>query len=118
MSPTSHRPSDLADRSAEKLFPEMKAHTDPPIPFCVVYACRQVYLPLCVHMCVCNSEVDVRYFSLSYFLRHWFLTEPRSCRFNYRGCPMSFQDLPVCPRNAGGYRYVLSQSAISGVSEF
>lgn len=51
VSPTSHLPSDLADRSAEKLFPEMKAHTDPPTPFCVMYACRQVYLPLCVHVC-------------------------------------------------------------------
>lgn len=51
VSPTPHLPSDLADRSAEKLFPELKPHTDPPNPFSVMYACRQVYLPVRVHVC-------------------------------------------------------------------
>lgn len=51
VSPTPHHPSDLADRSAEKLFPELKPHTDPPNPFSVMYACRQVYLPVRVHVC-------------------------------------------------------------------
>lgn len=58
--PTSHPPSDLADRSAEKLCAEMKAHTDP-FHFCLcARACVQVYLAVCAqvylsvraHMCI------------------------------------------------------------------
>ena len=50
--PTSYPPSDLADRGAEKVCVEMKAHTDPFFPsVCAhTHVCRCTQL--CVHTCV------------------------------------------------------------------